>query len=90
MRISALPFLTEEARRQLNVKQERIQPHQAFEPFPRLINDVLIPPRPLAYSVYRNMDTMRHLYFLLAGIPGDASSIKALTAWGNAVAGHRQ
>jgi amino acid adenylation domain-containing protein len=35
MRISALPFLTEEARRQLNAKQERILPKQVFEPFPR-------------------------------------------------------
>ena len=35
MRISALPFLTEEARRQLNAKRERILPNQAFEPFPR-------------------------------------------------------
>ncbi|MEO6825170.1 MAG: amino acid adenylation domain-containing protein [Nitrosospira sp.] len=34
-RISALPFLTEETRRQLNSKQNRIRPNQAFKPFPR-------------------------------------------------------
>jgi len=34
-RISALPFLTEETRRQLNSKRNRIWPNQAFKPFPR-------------------------------------------------------
>ena len=34
-RISALPFLTEETRRQLNSKRNRIRPNQAFKPFPR-------------------------------------------------------
>lgn len=34
-RISALPFLTEEARRKLTIKQNRILPNQAFKPFPR-------------------------------------------------------
>jgi non-ribosomal peptide synthetase component F len=34
-RISALPFLTEETRRQLNSKRNRIRPNQVFKPFPR-------------------------------------------------------